>query len=160
MRPTLQPPSPHPPRILVVDDAASNRKMMVRLLTARGYECRQAEDGQQGIEMYQRMISDSRAPPLAILMDYEMPVMNGPTATRKLREMGCAIPIIGVTGNLLPDDIAHFKQHGANEVMGKPLNIVKFEEVLRSIKGNEKVKTRYSGNGRWFDEKSEESESD
>ena len=79
--------------------------MLIRLLTTKGYVCEQAEDGQQGIEVYQSMCARGE-PPLAILMDYEMPVMNGPTATRKMREMGCAVPIIGVTGNLLPDDVA------------------------------------------------------
>ena len=116
-------------RILVVDDAASNRKMLIRLLTAKGYVCEQAEDGQQGVEAYQSMCVRGE-PPLAIVMDFEMPVMNGPIATRKLREMGCAIRIIGVTGNMLPEDVAHFKQQGADEVLGKPLNLQLFEECL------------------------------
>jgi CheY-like chemotaxis protein len=46
------------------------------------------------------MCSDHR-PPEAVLMDYEMPVMNGPTATKQLREMGCGSYIIGVTGNVM-----------------------------------------------------------
>ena len=138
-------------RILVVDDAASNRKMLLRLLAAKGYMCEQAEDGRQSIEVYQRMISESGAPPTAIIMDYEMPVMNGPTATRKLREMGCAIPIIGVTGNLLPEDVADFKLHGANEVMGKPLNIDQLQGFLERCK----TVTNKSANGddEWWDEK-------
>ena len=47
--------------------------------------------------------------------------------------MGCTIPIVGVTGNLLPDDVTYYKQQGANEVLGKPLNMVRFEELLRSV---------------------------
>ena len=49
-------------------------------------------------------------------MDHSMPVMDGATATRRLREKGLTIPIIGVTGNALEEDINTFIQAGANEV--------------------------------------------
>jgi CheY-like chemotaxis protein len=63
-------------------------------------------------------------------MDYEMPVMNGPTATKALREAGCDVLIIGVTGNLLPEDVRYFRRHGADAVLGKPLDIQAFEQLL------------------------------
>ena len=113
-------------RVLVVDDAASNRKMLIRILTSHGYVCEQAEDGQQAIERYVASVQSGERLH-SIIMDYEMPVMNGPTATKKLREMGCTLPILGVTGNLLPDDVAFYKAQGANQVFGKPLNLAKFE---------------------------------
>ena len=119
-----------PKRILVVDDASSNRKMLIRILTSNGYVCEQAEDGQQGIERYVAALQAGVRFD-AIIMDFEMPVMNGPTATKKLREMGCAVPVLGVTGNLLPEDIKYFKEHGADQVFGKPLNLTRFEEFLR-----------------------------
>ena len=50
-------------------------------------------------------------------------VMDGPTATKILREMGCTAYILGVTGNILADDIAFFKSHGADEVLPKPVKI-------------------------------------
>jgi CheY-like chemotaxis protein len=65
----------------------------------------------------------------AILMDFEMPVMNGPAATAKLRALGCTAPIIGITGNVLPADVQLFKQHGATAVLPKPLNITELESV-------------------------------
>ncbi len=117
-------------RILVVDDAASNRKMLIRVLTSKGYECVQAEDGQQAIDRYVKSV-ETRAPFYCIIMDFEMPVMNGPTATGHLRAMGCTVPIIGVTGNLLPDDVTYFKVQGANQVFSKPLNHTRFEEFMR-----------------------------
>ena len=64
-------------RLLVVDDAASNRK-------TRGFVCEQAEDGQQAIDLY-RAPQDKREKEDTIVMDYEMPVMNDPTTTKKLR---------------------------------------------------------------------------
>ena len=118
------------PRVLVVDDAVSNRKMLIRLLKARGYECEQAEDGQQAIDVY-RALQNNKEPVNTIVMDYEMPVMNGPTATKKLRELGCKCLIVGVTGNLLPEDVDYFKAQGADAVLGKPLNIKRFEEILQ-----------------------------
>ena len=118
------------PRVLVVDDAVSNRKMLIRLLKARGYECAQAEDGQQAIDMY-CALQNKEEPVDIIVMDYEMPVMNGPPATKKLRELGCNCLIVGVTGNLLPEDVDYFKAQGADAVLGKPLNIKRFEEILQ-----------------------------
>ena len=116
-------------RIIVVDDAPSNRKMLIRLLKARGYECEQAEDGQQAIDLYLSLVERGEAPD-TIVMDYEMPVMDGPSATKKLRELGCQTLIVGVTGNLLPDDVDYFKRQGANAVLGKPLNVKAFEDIL------------------------------
>jgi CheY-like chemotaxis protein len=72
----------------------------------------------------------------AILMDFEMPVMNGPTATAKLREMGCTAPIIGITGNVLPQDIKLFLNSGATAVLPKPLKFAELEALWRS--GGEK----------------------
>ena len=117
-------------RILVVDDAASNRKMLIRILKSSGYVCEQAEDGQQAIDRYVESI-DSGESFHSIIMDFEMPVMNGPTATGHLRAMGCTVPILGVTGNLLPDDVIYFKSQGANQVFGKPLNLAHFEVFMR-----------------------------
>ena len=72
--------------------------------------------------------------------------------------MGCAIPIIGVTGNLLPCDVAYFKMHGAKEVLNKPLNMAIFEGVLQNINENEETKKEDCDG--WFDEKSEWSADD
>jgi CheY-like chemotaxis protein len=81
-------------------DATSNRKLLLRILTAKGYVCPEAADGQQAFDVYQQMCADDCAP-CAVVMDYEMPVMNGPTATKHLREMGCESYIVGVTGNVM-----------------------------------------------------------
>lgn len=52
-----------------------------------------------------------------------MPEMNGPEATKKLREMGCHASIFGVTGNVLAEDIAYFRASGADKVLYKPINL-------------------------------------
>jgi len=127
-------------RVLVVDDAVSNRKMLMRLLKARGFLCEQAEDGQQALDVYPAL-QDRGEHVDTIVMDYEMPVMDGPTATRALRQqLGCTCLIVGVTGNLLPDDVDYFKKQGANAVLGKPLNVRAFEEILDDFHAKEEIR--------------------
>ena len=58
-----------------------------------------------------------------------MPEMNGPTAAREIRACGLDVNIIGVTGNVLQEDIAHFIANGANEVMFKPVNVDELESL-------------------------------
>ena len=71
------------------------------------------------------------APPYdAILMDFVMPVMDGPTATKAIRAMGYSEPIFGVTGNGMKEDIEHFIAHGATGVLVKPLNQGVFEDQM------------------------------
>jgi CheY-like chemotaxis protein len=105
------------PRVLVVDDTPSCRKIVSRLLKSKGFLCNEAENGEVCVNM---VLSGEYEYDL-ILMDFEMPVMNGPSAARKLREMKCEVLIIGLTGNVLPEDKEYFLDHGANEVLFKPL---------------------------------------
>lgn len=114
--------------ILVVDDAISNRKLLSRLLINRGHTVEMAEDGSVALAMINQAISEGN-PYDTILLDYEMPVMNGPTAAKEIRAMGCDVFIIGVTGNMLADDIAFFRSCGANALLGKPFKIASLEEI-------------------------------
>jgi CheY-like chemotaxis protein len=116
-------------RILVVDDSGFNRKMVVRLLRSQDHACVEAEDGQAAIDKYNEMVARDE-PPDAILMDFEMPVMNGPTATARLREMGCTCLIVGVTGNVLPADREAFHSAGVDSVLAKPLVLEDLLNVL------------------------------
>lgn len=115
-------------RALIVDDAASNRKLVCRLLQSRGIECEQAENGQECVNL----IFSGKFNFDFILLDYEMPILNGPSAAKKLREMKCEILIIGLTGNILPEDKQYFLDHGVNVVFTKPLNIDSLLEYIYS----------------------------
>ncbi|KAJ1414473.1 histidine kinase-like ATPase [Ochromonadaceae sp. CCMP2298] len=126
------PPDPVTRYVLLVDDAVSNRKLLSRILKGKGYVCREAADGQLALDVYNQMCADG-TPPCAVLMDCEMPVMNGPTATKQLREMGCECFIVGVTGNVMHADIDNFMQHGADAVLAKPLRIEIFESMVRTV---------------------------
>jgi CheY-like chemotaxis protein len=79
--------------ILVVDDVSSNRKLLSRLLKNRGHYSDMAEDGAVALAMVKQAIADKN-PYDTILLDYEMPVMNGPTTATELRAMGCDVLLL------------------------------------------------------------------
>jgi len=117
-----------PLRVLVVEDVAMNRKMLVRLLQKRGHAVFEAVDGQDAIDKVKQATADG-SPFDTILMDYEMPVMNGPASSKGIRELGCDSFIVGVTGNVLEDDVTFFKSCGANAVLAKPLDFTELENL-------------------------------
>ncbi|CAN0441590.1 unnamed protein product, partial [Ectocarpus fasciculatus] len=108
-------------KILVVDDTASNRKIVCRMLRKHGYECEEAKDGREAINMIEEKNEPSYFS--CVLMDFEMPLMNGPDATAALRERGCRLPIYGLTGNVMADDVEYFLRSGADHVLAKPFQI-------------------------------------
>jgi hypothetical protein len=76
-------------------------------------------------------LADPSARPYdVILMDSVMPNMDGPTAVQIIREMGHKGPILGVTGNTLPEQIADFVAHGVDEVVGKPVRPNELKEAI------------------------------
>jgi signal transduction histidine kinase/CheY-like chemotaxis protein len=89
--------------VLVVDDSRLCRKMLQKCLRADGHICFEAEDGLEAIAMVTKRINHANGvhgrPFDAILMDFVMPNMDGPTATKEIRALGYTAPIFGVTGN-------------------------------------------------------------
>lgn len=116
-------------RILVVDDSSSNRKLLCRLLEQEGHVCTLAENGQVAVDLVRNAMKKDAKPFDTILLDYLMPVMDGPTAASTLREIGCESFIVAITGNVLPEDIAYFEQCGANAVLAKPFQMKKLQEL-------------------------------
>ena len=121
-------------RILVVDDAPMNRKLLTRLLMKRGHHVDMAEDGLEAFEKVTSAMKEGKRYD-TILMDYQMPVMDGPTSTQKIREEGCDSFIVGITGNVLPQDVAHFKDSGADGVLGKPFQVEELESLWIEYRG-------------------------
>merc|ERR1712176_1729225 len=115
-----------PMHILVVDDAPMNRKLLTRLLEMNGHTVTTAENGQELIDMVRKNMVQYDC----ILVDYEMPVMNGPEACKGAREMGYTGFVVGVTGNLLPEDVGYFMDNGADAVLPKPFKYNALEELL------------------------------
>jgi signal transduction histidine kinase/ActR/RegA family two-component response regulator len=121
--------------ILVVDDSSLNRKMLCRLLRTAGYKCEEANDGQSAVEKVKARMeggtgTGSKGYYDAILMDFVMPIMDGPTATQAIRGLGYSYPIFGVTGNALDSDINYFVKCGANAVLIKPFDFDLFKKLI------------------------------
>jgi hypothetical protein len=115
--------------VLVVDDSASNRKMLSMILKANDVAHETAENGRTAVEMVKANPSKYQL----ILMDNLMPVMNGVEATKELRAWGFPFLIIGITGNVMNDDLAEYLDSGADEVLLKPLKVASLRMLLHHI---------------------------
>jgi len=113
--------------VLVVDDSLTNRKLCQRLLERNGHKTEGASNGKEAVEMVEKSMNTGRYYD-SILLDYEMPVMNGPDACRLIRKMGCSSYIAGVTGNVMSEDVDHFRSCGANWVIPKPFSLKAMED--------------------------------
>ena len=116
--------------LLIVDDSSLNRKMLLRIFRAAGHTCEEAEDGVIAVAKVKEMMSSSAKAYSAILMDFVMPNMDGPTATKEIRSLGYTAPIYGVTGNTLNTDIEFFMESGADKVMPKPFDKGIFDATM------------------------------
>jgi signal transduction histidine kinase/CheY-like chemotaxis protein len=115
-------------RLLVVDDNAVNRELICTLLAPFDLVIETANDGVEAVE------AASRSPFDLILMDVQMPNMDGLTATRRIR-CGAAtgaprVPIIAMTANVLPEQVARCLEAGMDDHLGKPINPQKLLEAL------------------------------
>jgi len=122
------PPAPDRPlRVLYVDDHDNNRALVVAVLRAQGMDCATAEDGAQGLAAARDGDWD------LILMDVQMPVMDGVAATRAIRALPGyrgAVPVIALTANTLPEQRAEYAAAGMDDCMAKPIDIA---ELLRLV---------------------------
>ena len=113
--------------ILLVDDSSMSRKMVKKALEENYASVSEANDGEVAVAMVKAAMGSQSDPIDVILMDYQMPNMDGPTATKIIRSLGFSGLIIGLTGNALPEDIATFRSHGADRVLTKPLDLMALE---------------------------------
>jgi CheY-like chemotaxis protein len=115
------------PRILYIEDNFDNRMLVNRVLMVEGFEILEAEDAITGIEIAKREKPD------LILMDLQLPEMDGLTATRHLRGIDKlkAVPIIALTANVMKEDIEKAREAGCNGFVGKPIDVDKLPDELR-----------------------------
>ena len=118
--------------ILVVDDSPLNRKMLSKLLKSKGHHIEEAENGEMAVDKIKQEADAGRNYDV-ILMDYVMPVMDGPTATRAIRAMDIKTPIFGLTGNAIDTDIKIFLNAGADIVLIKPFSLVEFTSAMAGL---------------------------
>ncbi len=115
-------------RILVVDDESINREIASELLGELGLEIDQAEDGGVAVAMIQAQRYD------LILMDVQMPTMDGLEATRQIRQSATAhrTPILAMTANAFSEDRARCLATGMNDFVAKPMDLENlFNTVLK-----------------------------
>lgn len=126
-----------PLKFLIADDTELNRTMVTKLLVRNGQQAVAVEDGLQAVEAIQREDFD------AILMDVQMPVMDGLEATKKIRQWEKAesktpVAIIALTANNERKDRDHYFAAGMNGVITKPLDVKTVLPTLRKIIGQNK----------------------
>ncbi|MBF0415372.1 MAG: PAS domain S-box protein [Magnetococcales bacterium] len=115
-------------RILVVDDLKDNQDLVKELLTRQGMEIFLADHGLQAVEA----VLAAHPPFDAVLMDVQMPVMDGHSATRRIRERTefAKLPIIAMTASAMAQDITQCLASGMNDHIAKPID---FSNVLEKL---------------------------
>ncbi len=111
-------------RILCAEDNDVNRRLVSLLVSRTGAELVHVNNGAEALERATRELFD------LILMDIQMPVMNGRDATAALREAGINTPVIALTANVMTEDIADYRLAGCNDHLAKPIDKRRFYEVL------------------------------
>jgi CheY-like chemotaxis protein len=124
----LQPPSvaqedrvvPHPLRILLADDSADNRLLIRAYMRKTPYSLDEVEDGQQALDLIFHSHYD------VILMDIQMPVMDGYTAVQKIREREARtnrarIPVVALTASAVDEAVRHTHEVGFDMHVSKPV---------------------------------------
>jgi CheY-like chemotaxis protein len=104
-------------RVLVVDDGAENRQLIHVLLEEVGLHVSDAENGQIALDRIAAEDFD------LVLMDMQMPVMDGQTATMRLRERGCELPIIALTANAMKGFEKQLEEAGFSGFQTKPVDV-------------------------------------
>jgi osomolarity two-component system, sensor histidine kinase SLN1 len=141
-------------RSMVVDDSASNRKLLRRLLEKENHDVLEADDGVSAVSLMKQVMfdnqmniesesaitegADSSLPKRSevdlVFIDFFMPQMNGPRAVQILRQMGFRGIIVGITG-MTDDESQEFIECGADVVLFKPITIDAIWKALRNFEG-------------------------
>ncbi len=117
-------------KILLVEDKLVNHKVIKLLLNSHGHEVTLAENGKKALQVFKPGKFD------LILMDIQMPVMDGISATKALREKYTALPpIVGLSANAFEGDREKYMDKGLDEYLTKPFNVDDFMRVMDELFG-------------------------
>ncbi|MBN1344196.1 MAG: response regulator [Phycisphaerae bacterium] len=146
---TVPAPSPQPTvercrldcRILLAEDGPDNQRLISFVLKKMGAEVTVAENGKIA---YEEALTarDAGSPYDVILMDMQMPVLDGYTATRQLREAGYSGPIIALTAHAMANDRAHCLDAGCDDYAAKPIDRLKLQEAIAAQLSDERQAPR------------------
>lgn len=118
-------------RILIVEDNAANLKLAVTILRHAGHETFDAANGEEGVAVARRELPD------LILMDVQMPGMNGLEATRLLKQdpATAAIPVLGLTAFSMKGDAERILAAGCDAYLPKPYSHTQLTEAVANLLG-------------------------
>lgn len=118
------------PTVLVAEDSRDTRIMLKRAFELKGYHVFEAEDGEQAIEMARRY------KPSLIVIDLNMPVLDGLEAVKHFRELegnGDHIPIVAITAYDVYGMEQAALENGCNTYLSKPLDLAELDRTLKSL---------------------------
>ena len=137
-------------RFLCAEDNVINAEILTELLKIEGAKCTICENGERVLETFERSVPGEYD---MILMDVQMPVMNGYEATKAIRrsshELAKKIPIIAMTANAFSEDIQRSLAAGMNAHVSKPVEMKVLEKTIRSIKSGGAAKCRSLNSDKW-----------
>jgi two-component system, sensor histidine kinase len=119
-------------KILVIEDTEDNRQILRDLLGMAGYDMVEAHDGAEGVA------KATEHKPDLILMDIQMPVMDGITAAREIREAEATTgrrrtPIVALTANALTHQVEEYLAAGMDAHVAKPIEIAKLYDAISAV---------------------------
>jgi CheY-like chemotaxis protein len=127
-------------RILLVEDVVANQQLIVRILEKAGADVSVADNGRHAVDLVLAAKTADSAFDI-ILMDIQMPVMDGREATRQLRGIGYTNLIIAVTANAATEDRQQCLEAGCDDYMTKPFDISTFVAVVGKHLAQEQLQT-------------------
>jgi CheY-like chemotaxis protein/HPt (histidine-containing phosphotransfer) domain-containing protein len=118
-------------RVLVVDDGPENRELLSLVLAEQGLWVEEAANGQQALDALAATAFD------LVLMDMQMPVLDGFAATRQLRERGLQLPVVALTANAMKGYEAEVLEAGCTAYLTKPIDIDLLLETIAGLLGGQ-----------------------
>lgn len=114
--------------VLYIEDNSHNRRIVRKILTSRGYEVLEAEDGISGLEMVQK-----HKPPL-ILLDIGLPGMDGLEVVGRIKadEALRHIPVIALTASAMRGDRERFLEAGCDDYLSKPIRVIELIKMVEN----------------------------
>ena len=115
--------------ILIVEDNEKNMKLARDILNAKGYRTIEAVTGEEGVKLAKEKLPD------LVLMDIQLPGMNGIEAFRQIRAdaKSAGIPVVALTASVTPTDRSEITAAGFDAFIGKPINLKEFVATVKRL---------------------------
>jgi CheY-like chemotaxis protein len=115
--------------ILIVEDNEKNRKLVRKVLERLGYRTSEVETGEEAVEAARKLSPD------LVLMDYQLPGIDGIEAFRRIRADAAIrrMPIVAVTASAMPEDTARMRQAGFDGFETKPINVKNLMATIEKL---------------------------